>query len=250
MAVISPITGVRITPTDGYHFVRGTTAVFRIIFQNSNMPVTVDNTTVPTAFILAPLFLSNNNLTPSPIATLTGSLTSGQQYEYEFSWDIPANQLPQDEYIITYNGILGGITYNFGDEYFTIDAGASQIGIKTPGYATISDIRMMKTNIDDYLPDVYKEDLTARNNLIEFHLNQSSNKLRGELALFRQKGNNENFRSFCIYYTIYLILLSGRGEDGSSVADQNLNFWKSEAMAILAQEKRMSLGMGIPYSRS
>ena len=254
MAVLSPVAGTRNTPIDGYDFLRGTTATFKITYKNGNIPTKIDTGTFPSANIYIPHYLAGSAQSAQvPIATLTGALVSGQEFEYEFIWDIPNNIVPNDEYIITYHGFLGGFEYNFGDEYFSIAASPSQIGLSFPSYATVSDVRMMKFNIDEYLPDSYKgpgsDALEKRNNLIEFHLNVASNKLRGELALFRQKGNNENFRLFTVYWTIYSLLLSARGEDGSSVSDQNLNYWKSEANAILAQEKRQSLGMGISFSR-
>jgi len=249
-AVVSPITGTRIEPIDSYQFVRGTTATFKTIFLNNNMPTNVDTATSPTAYILEPMFL-NKSGSPSPVilATLTGTLVPGQQFEYQFEWNVPADAMPLDEYVISYSGILGGTTYSFGDEYFTIISGPSQLGIKYPTYATVSDIRMMKFNIDDFMPPTTRQDLTARNNLIEFHLRNATTKLREELNLHRARGNTENYRLFCIYYAIWSILLAARSEDGSSVSDQNLNFWRSEANRILEQEKRKSVAQGIPLGR-
>lgn len=248
-AVISPTAGTRIEPMDNYKFVRGTTAIFKTVFLTDDVPTKVDNLTTPSAVILEPMFLNKGTPLPTVIATLTGTLVPGQEFEYQFSWDIPATQQPLDAYVIAYSGYLGGVLYNFGDEYFTIVGIAGQIGMKIPSYATVSDVRMMKFNIDSFLPQSTAKDLTARNNIIEFHLRNASVKLREELGLFKQKGMSDNYRLFCIYHTIYSILLAARGEDGGSVSDQNLAFWKSEFQAILAQEKRQSVAQGIALGR-
>lgn len=249
-AVISPIAGTRIEPIDSYQFVRGTTATFKVIFMNNGVPTTVDLGTTPKAYILEPMFLNKSGAsTPVTLATLDGALVPGQQFEYEFVWNIPANMTPLDEYVVSYSGRIAGTNYAFGDEYFTILSGAGQIGLKTTSYATISDVRMMKFNIDDYLPETTRKDLTARNNILEFHLKNAATKLREELSLHRARSNTENYRLFCIYYTIWSILLASRGEDGSSVSDQNLNYWRAEWTRILDQEKRRSVFQGLPMGR-
>jgi hypothetical protein len=248
-AVISPTAGTRTEPMDNYKFVRGSTAVFKTVFLNDDKPTKVDVATTPQAFILEPMFLNRGTPVPTILAVLDGSLVPGQEFEYQFSWDIPVNQQPLDEYIITYSGTLGGVNYNFGDEYFAVLGHAGVIGMKTPTYATVADVRMAKFNIDSFLPQTTAKDLTARNQILEFHLRNASNKLREELTLFKQKGNSDNYRLFCIYYTIYCVLLAARGEDGSSVSDQNLAEWKGMWQAILAQEKRQSGAQGIPLGR-
>lgn len=249
-AVISPIAGTRIEPIDSYQFVRGTSATFKVTFTSNGIPTTVDIGTVPKAFVLEPMFLNKSGSSiPIILATIEGTLVPGQQFEYEFVWNIPANMIPLDEYVISYSGHIGGTNYAFGDEYFTILTGPGQIGLKTVAYATISDVRMMKFNIDDYLPEVTRKDLNARNNILEFHLKNSATKLREELSLHRARGNTENYRLFCIYYTIWSILLASRGEDGSSVSDQNLNYWRNEWTRILDQEKRRSVFQGLPMGR-
>ena len=249
-AVISPVAGTRIEPMDGYTFVRGTTAIFKQTFTNAGVPVTLDTNTPVVASILMPLFLSNTDApTPTLIASLAGVLTPGQQFEYSFSWDIPINLTPLNEYIISYQGVLGGTQYNFGDEFFSIKLNADQVGIQAPSYATVADVRAKKFNIDDYLPQVTRSDLTARNNLINSHLTDATKRLREELNLSKSRSNSENYRLFCIYYTIYTLLLASRGEDGSAVSDQNLLFWRTEWERILAQEKRESVMQGMPMGR-
>lgn len=253
-AVISPITGTRIEPKDSYVFVRGTTATFKTIFTSDSIPVTVDTATTPTADILEPRFLSQNGSpVPTIIATIQGTLVPGQQYEYQFVWDIPSNVTPLDEYIVSYKGYYGSLLLNFGDEFFTVGWSSGQVGLKTPSYATVSDVRMKKFNIDDYLPVAFKgtstSDLTARNNLIESHLRDAASRLREELNINKQRGNTENYRLFCIYYTVWSIMLASRGEDGNSISDTNLMYWRTEWERILAQLKRQSVLQGIPMGR-
>ena len=248
--VISSVAGTRSEPKDAYAFVRGTTATFKIIFTNEGRPTQVDTATAPIARIFKPVQLNQTGApVPEVVATLTGALTAGQEFEYSFSWDIPANITPNDEYTISYEGVLSSATLNFGDEYFTILHSAGMIGTKVPSYATVDDVRKKKFNIDDYLPEIFKKDLDTRNKLIEDHLNDACVRLREELGLHKQRGFSENYRLFCIYYTVWSILLASRGEDGSSVSDQNLSFWRSEWERIMAQEKRQSVFQGIPVGR-
>jgi hypothetical protein len=247
--IISPVAGTRVEPKDSYYFVRGTTATFKVMFINEGLPVTLDSGSLPVAQILEPLFLGTGNVTPNVLATLTGSLVEGQTYEYQFVWDIPRTIVPVDEYIISYQGRFAGMLQVFGDEYFGIGVDAGQIDIKTPSYATVDDVRKKKFNIDDYLPQSIRADLIARNNLIEVHLRDASNRLREELSLFKQRGMTENNKLFCIYYAIWSLLLAARGEDGSAVSDSNINFWRAEWERILAQEKRKSVMQGMPLGR-
>jgi hypothetical protein len=248
--VISPVSGTRTEPKDGYAFVRGTQATFKITFTNNGAKTKVDNLTVPVAKIAAPRFLQNADV-PSPqiLATINGTLVPGQEFEYQFVWDIPADLMPLDEYIISYQGFLGAMQFNFGDEYFEIKAHAGQIGTLEPAYATVDDVRRKKFNIDDFLPDIYKKDLGKRNQLIEDHLRDASLRLREELNLHKARSYSENYRLFVVYYTIWSLLLAARGEDGSSVSDQNIMFWRQEWERILAQEKREGVMQGIPIGR-
>lgn len=238
-AIVSPIAGTRIEPVDSYVFIRGTTATYKITFVSDGVPTVVDVGSVPSAYIMMPRFLSQaDSPIPQIIATLQGSLVPGQQFEYQFLWNIPVSQDPLDEYIISYSGQIGGIIQNFGDEFFTITASPGMLGLQQPFFATVDDVRQKKFNIDDYLPKIYAADVQARNNLITAHLKDATSRLREELTLNGQRGMTENRRLFVIYYTIYTLLLAARGEDGSSVSDQNIMFWRGEADRILAQEKR------------
>lgn len=248
--VISSIAGTRTELKDGYTFIRGTTATFKIMFTNEGVSTKPDTGTDPVAQILAPNFLSGGNLpVPVTLATLIGTLVPGQEFEYQFTWDVPLNQTPLDNYIISYQAQLAGQEYNFGDEYFTVVSSAGQIGVKDPGYATVDDIRSHKFNIDQYLPESIRKDLDTRNQVIENHIRRASIRLREELNLTKARGMSENYKLFVIFYTIWSLMLAARGEDGSAVSDQNLMFWRSEWERILAQEKREGVFQGIPVGR-
>ena len=248
--VISSVAGTRTEPMDSYSFVRGSTATFKMIFTNNGIPVVVDTATQPKAMIFKAAFLNTNDAPlPQEVATVLGTLTVGQDFEYSFDWDIPANSISLDEYIITYSGLIGGINYEFGDEFFAITSAAGSIGLKIPSYATVDDIRRKKHNIDSFVPAVLRKDLTARNDYIDGHIHDATVKLREEMVLFKQRGNSENYRLFTIFYSIWSIMLSARGEDGSSVSDQNIMFWRNEWQRILQQEKREGGMQGIPLGR-
>jgi len=248
--VISSTAGVRTEPKDSYTFIRGTTATFRTIFTSDGRPTQVDTLTIPNAKVLQPAFLNMGN-TPVPevIATINGTLVAGQDFEYEFVWSIPAGLTPLDNYIISYQGVLGGQSFNFGDEFFTIIPSAGMIGTLTSTYATVDDVRKKKFNIDTYLPEAYRKDIVTRNLIIEDHIRDASHRLREELNLSQVRGNTTNNRLFCVYYSVWSIMLAARGEDGSSVSDQNLLFWRNEWERILAVEKRRGIMQGIPMGR-
>lgn len=248
--VISSVGGTRTEPKDAYIFVRGTTATFKITFINEGRATTVDASTVPVAHIFNPVFLNQGGSpVPEIVTTMEGVLTVGQEFEYSFTWNIPQSQTPTPEYMISYQGQIGGQMFNFGDEYIEVAAEAGMINLKYPSYATVDDVRKKKFNIDDYLPDIFKKDLDTRNELIYDHLQDATQRLVEELSLFKSRGMSENYRLFCIYYTIWSIMLASRGEDGSSVSTENLNFWKNEWERILAQEKRKGVMQGIPMGR-
>lgn len=250
-AVISPVAGTRVEPMDSYVFMRGSTATFKCVFTVEDHPTTVDTATSPSARVLAPRFLGNSPEMPIPVTvtTISGSLVPGQQFEYQFIWDIPQTVVPHDDYIVSYSARINGIWVDFGDELFAVTASLGPVGLRRTGFCTVDDIRKKKFNIDDYLPRAIASDLNARNNLILSHITDATNRLREELNLAKMRGNTENYRLFTVYYTIWSILLAARGEDGSSIADSNLNFWQSEWQRILDQEKRESVLQGIPLAR-
>lgn len=247
--VISSVAGTRTEPKDGYTFVRGTTASFKTIFTNNGVPTTIDPGTAR-ALILQPRFLDNGQ-TPAPtvIATLVGDFTPGQEFEYKFEWTIPGNLTPLDNYIISYKAQINGQEFDMGDEFFTVTPYAGSIGMKTPAYATVDDIRKYKFNIDSFLPEAFRKDLDSRNQLLEEHLQNATTRLREELNLHKSRGMSENYRLFAIYYSIWSIMLASRGEDGSSVSQYNLDTWRAEWERILAQEKREGVFQGVPVGR-
>ena len=248
--VISPIAGTRIEPPDSYVFQRGTTATFKVTFTVEDNPTTVDAGTFPVAQIFAPKFIGvDDPQMPVILATLNGSLVPGQQFEYQFIWDIQNTTVPLNDYIISYYGTINGLYNNYGDEYFTITASLGPVGIRRTGFCTVNDIRQKKFNIDDYLPKYLANDVVARDRLIMNHIDDATNRLREELNLAKMRQMTANFRLFCIYYTIWSILLAARGEDGSSVSDQNIQYWRTEWQNILSQEKRESVLQGVPLGR-
>ena len=248
--VISSVAGTRTEPKDSYVFIRGGAAKFKIIFMTDGRPTQVDLATIPKMRILQPAFLNQGN-TPVPVTVIEvdGTLVPGQDFEYEFTWNIPADQVPLDNYIASYYGVLGGNFFNFGDEFITVSSSAGMIGTMSPMYATVDDVRKKKFNIDTYLPEIYRKDLDSRNQLISEHLRDASERLREELNLNQVRGNTANNRLFCVYYTIWTILLASRGEDGSAVSDQNLMFWRHEYERILAVEKRRGSVQSLPFGR-
>lgn len=253
---VSPTAGTRLEPTDSYIFTRGTVATFKTTFLSNGIPTKVDSGTQPKIIIRQPAYLQNvgtpfnvPNSLNNVIFEVTGSLVANQEYEYEFLWNIPANIVTADEYIISYMATIGGVELEYGSELFTIMAGPGVVNTKPHLYATVDDIRAHKFNIDDYLPKSIAKDLNARNAMIQTHIKFATDKLREELNLHQSRSNSFSYRLFTIMYTIYSILLSSRGEDGSSVSDQNLNFYRSEWKSILEQEKREGVMQGIPLGR-
>lgn len=250
---VSPTAGTRNTPKDSYIFTRGTTASIKATFTSDGSPTKVDNATSPVLRIRQPGFIDNvvagvpvgiDNV----ITTIQGTLTAGQEYEYEFIWNIPAGLIPSSEYVLTYEAQIGGSYYEYGSELLTIRSTAGLVNMQFSGFCTVDDVRNHKFNIDDYLPKLLAKDLISRNRLIESHIRIGSEKLTEELNIFQSRGFSVNYKLFTIYYTIYSILLSSRGEDGSSVSDQNISFYKQEWTNILNQEKRegsmQSIGLG------
>ncbi len=248
--VISSVGGTRVEPKDAYVFIRGTIATFKITFLNNSQPTKVDTGFIPAAKIMQPAFLnSGGQPVPQLLATLPGSLVPGQEFEYQFQWDIPHDATPLDDYVVSFEGQLGGTNFNFGDEFFSVTSHAGNIGVSTPMYATVDDVRKKKFNIDTFLPEQFRKDLITRNQIIEEHLRDATQRLMEELNLNQARGFSINYRLFCVYYTVWSIMLASRGEDGSSVSSENLQFWRSEWERILQVEKRRGVMQGVPMGR-
>lgn len=253
---VSPTSGTRTEPNDSLIFTRGSIATFKVTFTSGGIPTVVDTGTNPIMRIRQPAFINNigatfigNNNDNNIIFEATGSLVPNQQFEYQFQYNIPGNIVPSDEYIVVYAATVGGMFLEYGSELFTIAAGPSVVNTRPYFYATVDDIRAHKFTIDDYLPKTIAKDLNARNQLILTHIRYATEKLQEELNLSRSRSVSYSHRLFTVAYTIYSILLASRGEDGSSVSDQNLNFWRSEWKSILEQEKRQSVLQGVPLGR-
>ena len=248
---VSPTAGTRIEPTDSYIFQRGTTVTLKVTFASNGSPSVVDNTTVPKVTIFQPAFIENTSTSTitNVVETVNGSLVVGQLFEYEFIWDIPGNLVPSDQYAAAYSATIGGMFLEYGSELFTVSAGPGQVNVMNRYYATVDDVRAKKFNIDDYLPKVLAKDITARNNLIQSHLRDGTEKLQEELNLHQSRGFSVNYRLFVVYYTIWSVLLASRGDDGSSVSDSNLAYWKSEWAHLLAHMKRQGSAQAIPLGR-
>ncbi len=249
--IVGPTSGTRTEPMDCYKFIRGTTATFKFTPQSGLSSTSLDVGTFPTAYILQPVFLATaGGSNPMVLAEIQGTLVAGQLFEYEFTWDVPAGLVALDDYVVQYQGQIASNMFQFGSEYFSVLAFPEQISMKLAPYATVSDLRLAKFNIDSFLPNELAKDLLLRDHALQFHLNNAATKLREELALFQLRSNKENYKLFCIYYAIYTILLASRGEDGSSVSDQNLSTWRSMWKDILAQEKRQGANsQGISFGR-
>jgi hypothetical protein len=241
--------GSRTEPKDSYRFLRGTTANFRFTITSGNMPVDCDAGTVPIANILQPAFLNTQTPVQGIIANLMGSKVPGTQFEYEFNWVVPTNLPPDDLYVIQYKAFLGAVEYVVGDEFFTISVTPETIGTFDYGYCTVQDVRLMKANIDSYLPQTLANNLDARNEIIQFHIKNGTDRLREELNLAQARGFSANYRLFAIYYAVWSIMNSAYGEDGSSVSIERLDHFQGLWTKILEQEKRKGIGMGIPYGR-
>ena len=235
--------GTRIEPTDSYIFVRGSTAIFKATFTDTDKPIQVDAGTAPKATIY-----QNGCI----VETVGGSLVNGQLYEYKFEWVIPADiDIKSSTFSISYTGFLGGVEYAWGNEFFRINPSPSNIKLKVQAYATVDELRQDKFNIDSYLPENISKDREARDHLLHQQLVSASKWLNGQLNLRDfHSSYNDNFNQFVRYYAIWSILGQSLGESGSAVSDRSLRFWEDKWKAVLKQIKMHSQLSNIPAGRA
>jgi hypothetical protein len=235
--------GTRIEPKDSYIFIASSKAIFKATFTDTDKPIQVDTGTAPTAVI----YQSGH-----PIVSVTGSLVAGQLYEYQFEWDVPAEiSVNGATYSISYTGFLGGVEYNWGNEFFRIQRGPSNVKLKVQAYATVDELRMDKFNIDSYLPETLSKDKAARDHLLHQQLVSASKWLNGQLNLRDfHSSYNDNFNQFVRYYALWSILGQSLGEEGSAVSDRSLRFWEDKWKAVLKQIKMHSQLSNIPTGRA
>lgn len=241
--------GTRTEPKDSYRFMRGVTASFKMTATSGNKPVDVDSGTVMIANILQPAYLNTNHPAQGIIANIMGVKVPGTQSEYEFNWVVPTDIIPGEQYIIQYQGFMGGVQYVFGDEFFTITVTPETLGTLDYGYCTVQDVRLMKSNIDSYFPKSLANDIDKRNEVIAFHVKTATDYLREQLNLAQARGFSANYRLFAIYYSIWSILNNAYGEDGSAVSIDRLDHYEKIWTKILESEKRRGLGQSISYGR-
>lgn len=235
--------GTRIEPKDSYLFVVGSSAIFKATFTDTDKPIQVDTGTTPT------LSVYQNGVA---IAAVSGALVMGQLYEYQFQWDIPSDlDLRGSTYSVTYTGFLGGVEYAWGQEFFRVQQGPSNIKLKVQAYATVDELRLDKFNIDSYLPNDLSTDKAARDHLLQQQLVSSSKWLNGQLNLRDfHSSYNDNFNHFVRYYSIWSILGQSMGDEGSAVSDRALRFWEEKWKAVLKQIKMHSQLSNIPTGRA
>lgn len=235
--------GTRIEPKDSYIFIANSNAIFKATFTDTDKPIQVDTGTAPTATIY-----QNGAI----VESVVGTLVNGQLYEYQFEWSIPHDiNLRGTTFSVTYSGFLGGVEYVWGQEFFRIQAGPSNVKLKVQAYATVDELRQDKFNIDSYLPETLSKDKSARDHLLHQQLVSASKWLNGQLNLRDfHSSYNDNFNQFVRYYAIWSILGQSLGEEGSAVSERSLSFWENKWKAVLKQIKMHSQLSNIPTGRA
>jgi hypothetical protein len=234
--------GNRIVPKDGYSFIAGSTAHFQATFTDTDKPIQIDTGFKPRAVIRAGGMI---------VEEVEGDLSEGQLYEYSFFWQIPMDINPRASYTVEYRGQLGGLEYVWGSEYFKVAIAPQNIKLKQPAYATVAELRLDKPNIDSYLPIEYTGDKLKRDYILHQQLVTSSKELNGQLNLRDFHSTyNDNFNLYVRYHSIWSIIGSQMGEDGSTVSERTLNFWEKKWKAVLKQIKMHSQLSNIPTGRA
>lgn len=235
--------GTRIEPKDTYKFVMNSVGVFKAAFYDTDKPIQVDAGTKPAAIIRRNGYQFDD--------AIEGQLVAGQTYEYQFSWTIPTNADIYSTWYIEYRGVLGGIEYVWGGEFFQVSPSPQNIKLKEPAYATVDQLRLDKFNIDSYLPQTLAQDKQARNEILHHYLVSASENLNGQLNLrdFHSTYNN-NFNQYVRQYAIWMILGQAQGEEGSAVSDRSLKHWEDRWKHTLKQIKMHSQLSNIPAGRA
>lgn len=182
---------------------------------------------------------------------------------YRVTWNIPTETnagttiRPGDDYVVSYKGNFMGLVdavpdnyIEFDNENFQLDWIDAPIHGRFPAYATVDDLRMTLFEIDAYLPEaIEKSDLDGRNKVLQYHLEQASDKLREELNMHQLRSNSADRREYVCARSIYTLLMAAKGQNSSAVANEFLDKWKERAEYILAQLKREGISQGIPLGR-
>lgn len=234
--------GSRIVPKDGYSFIAGSTAEFQASFTDTDKPVQIDSGFKPRAIVRAGSQI---------VADIQGDLSQGQLYQYSFFWEIPMDANPRASYTVEYRGQLGGLEYVWGSEFFKLAIAPQNIKLKQPAYATVDELRLDKPNIDSYMPIEYIGDKNKRDYILHQQLVTSSKELNGQLNLRDFHSiYNDNFNLYVRYHSIWSIIGSQMGEDGSTVSERSLTFWEKKWRAVLKQIKMHSQLSNIPTGRA
>jgi hypothetical protein len=243
----------RTEPKDNLYGVFGGTITFGVICKAGGRIIDPKNNTVYLD-LYYPAYLTDGTLTAIE-TDITMTRQGTGQYDYE--WTVPSDLTIADEYIAIYKANFGGIidgeadsTVVFDDELFAVGGTAAPIIGVYPPYATASDVRMLQFNIDSYLPDTYANSTTQRDAIIYHHLERASDKLREEINLLQNRSNSSDRREYVCSRAIFSIMLASRGQSGSAVTKELLDFWHDRAEEILAQLKREGLGQAAPFGRS
>lgn len=235
--------GSRIEPKDRYIFIINSTAIFKATFHDTDKPVQVDAGYKPSAIIRR-----NGQQFADAIE---GELVPGQLYEYQFTWEVPTNADIFSTWFIEYRGVLGGVEYVWGGEFFQVSPSPQNIKLKEPAYATVDQIRLDKFNIDSYLPKHLAQDKIARDEILHHYLVTATRELNGQLSLRDfHSSYNDNFNLYTRQYAIWCILGQAQGEEGSAVSDRSLKHWEDRWKHTLKQIKMHSQLSNIPAGRA